>query len=167
MGRLSVKALRREDEAALYVFECMNRSYFERYVPSRGDAYYEPESFRQALDRLLTEQANGDGCYYLIWHGTTIVGRLNVHHIDDETGEVGYRIGEGHGGRGYATNALQQLLTFDFPGFNRLIAETTIDNVASQHVLMHAGFTREDEVHQIEWEGQLLSFFKYMYRFDR
>lgn len=167
MDRVSVRSLHVRDEAVLYVFECENRSYFERYVPSRGDAYYEPESFRQALDRLLTEQANGDGYYYLIWRGTTIVGRLNVHHIDDETGEIGYRIGEVHGGHGYATDALQQLLTFDLPGFNRLIAETTIDNVASQHVLEHAGFTREGEVRQIEWEGQLLSFCKYMYHIDR
>lgn len=38
---------------------------------------------------------------------------------------------------------------------------------ASQHVLEHAGFTREGEVRQIEWEGQLLSFCKYMCLIDR
>ncbi|MCC5893437.1 GNAT family N-acetyltransferase [Exiguobacterium sp.] len=167
MDRLSVKVLRREDEAALYAFECANRAYFERYVPSRGDAYYEPESFRQALQRLLTEQANGAGYYYLIWHDDTIVGRLNVHHIDDETGEVGYRIGADYGGRGYATAALQQLLTFEFLKLNRLIAETTSDNVASQHVLLRAGFTREDEVRQMEWEGQVLTFYTFSYQNDR
>lgn len=167
MEMVSVRPLHVRDEAALYVFECANRSYFERYVPSRGDAYYEPEAFHQALDRLLTEQANGEGYYYLIWCDDMIVGRLNVHQIDAETGEVGYRIGEGDGGRGYATAALRQLLTFELPGFNRLIAETTIDNMASQHVLLRAGFLRDGGVRQIEWEGQLLSFYKYMYHIDR
>ncbi|WP_113930478.1 GNAT family N-acetyltransferase [Bacillus sp. P14.5] len=167
MGRLSVKAIRLQDEVLLYAFECENRTYFERYVPSRGDAYYEPESFRQALKRLLTEQANGVGYYYLIWYDDRIVGRLNVHHVDDETGEVGYRIGAEYGGRGYATAALQQLLTFDLPKLNRLIAETTTDNVASQHVLRCAGFAREDEVRQMEWEGQILTFYTFTYQNDR
>lgn len=167
MDRVSVKALRLQDEALLYAFECVNRSYFERSVPSRGDAYYEPESFRQALQQLLSEQANGDGCYYLIWCDDRIVGRLNVHHTDADTGEVGYRIGEEHGGRGYATAALRQLLTFELPGFNRLRAETTSDNVASQRVLLRTGFSRDDEARQMEWEGQTLTFYEYVYQFDR
>jgi ribosomal-protein-alanine N-acetyltransferase len=158
MDRVSVKAIRLQDEALLYAFECANRIYFERSVPSRGDAYYEPESFHQALQQLLSEQANGDGCYYLIWCDDTIVGRLNVHHIDADTGSVGYRVGAEHGGRGYATAALRQLLTFELPGFNRLRAETTSDNVASQCVLLRAGFKRDGEARQMEWAGQTLSF---------
>ncbi|MFN3365640.1 MAG: GNAT family N-acetyltransferase [Exiguobacterium mexicanum] len=167
MDRVSVKALRLQDEALLYEFECENRTYFERSVPSRGDTYYEPESFHQALQQLLSEQTNGDGYYYLIWRDDTIVGRLNVHHTDADTGEVGYRVGAGHGGRGYATAALRQLLTFKFPGFNRLRAETTSDNVASQHVLRGAGFIRDGEVRQIEWEGRTLTFYTYVYPLDR
>jgi len=167
MDRVSVKALRLQDEALLYVFECANRIHFERSVPSRGDAYYEPESFHQALQHLLSEQADGDGCYYLMWCDDTIVGRLNVHHTDADTGEVGYRVGAEHGGRGYATAALRQLLTFKLPGFNRLRAETTSDNVASQHVLRGAGFIRDGEARQMEWEGRTLTFYAYVYPLDR
>ncbi|TCI36584.1 MULTISPECIES: GNAT family N-acetyltransferase [unclassified Exiguobacterium] len=167
MNRVSLKPLRIQDEIALYTFECENRPYFERYVPSRGDAYYEPEAFRQALEHLLAEQVNGDGYYYLIWHGESIVGRLNVHHVNFETGEIGYRIGGDYVGRGYATAALQQLLTLNLPRFTRLIAKTTTDNKASQHVLMRSGFSREDEIHQIEWEGRFLSFYTYVYEMDR
>ncbi|MCT4784671.1 MULTISPECIES: GNAT family N-acetyltransferase [Exiguobacterium] len=167
MDRVSVKALRLQDEALLYAFECANRTHFERSVPSRGDAYYEPESFHQALQQLLSEQADGDGCYYLMWCDHTIVGRLNVHHTDADTGEVGYRVGAEYGGRGYATAALQQLLTFELPGFNRLRAETTSDNVASQRVLVRAGFRRDGEARQMEWAGQLLTFYTYVYPLDR
>ena len=167
MDRVSVKTLRLQDEALLYAFECENRTHFERSVPSRGDAYYEPETFHQALRQLLNEQANGDGYYYLIWCDNRIVGRLNVHHIDADTGEVGYRVGAEHGGRGYATAALRQLVTFELPGFNRLRAETTSDNVASQHVLRRAGFIRDGEARQMEWAGHLLTFYSYMYQLDR
>ncbi|TCI69145.1 MULTISPECIES: GNAT family N-acetyltransferase [unclassified Exiguobacterium] len=167
MDRVNVKALRLQDEALLYAFECANRIHFERSVPSRGDAYYEPESFHQALQQLLSEQADGDGCYYLMWYDDTIVGRLNVHHTDTDTGEVGYRVGAEHGGRGYATAALRQLLTFELPGFNRLRAETTSDNVASQHVLRGAGFIRDGEARQLEWEGRTLTFYTYVYPLDR
>lgn len=167
MDRVSVKALRLQDEALLYAFECANRTHFERSVPSRGNAYYEPESFHQALQQLLSEQTNGDGYYYLIWRDDTIVGRLNVHHIDADTGEVGYRVGAEHGGHGYAKAALRQLLTFELPGFNRLRAETTSDNVASQHVLTGAGFIRDSEARQMEWEGRTLTFYTYVYPLDR
>lgn len=167
MDRVNVKALRLQDEALLYACECANRTHFERSVPSRGNAYYEPESFHQALQQLLSEQTNGDGYYYLIWRDDTIVGRLNVHHIDADTGEVGYRVGAEHGGRGYAKAALRQLLTFELPGFNRLRAETTSDNVASQHVLTGAGFIRDSEARQMEWEGRTLTFYTYVYPLDR
>lgn len=167
MDRVSVKALRLQDEALLYAFERANRTHFERSVPSRGDAYYEPESFHQALQQLLSEQTNGDGCYYLMWCDDTIVGRLNVHHTDADTGEVGYRVGAEHEGRGYATAALRQFLTFELPGFKRLRAETTSDNVASQRVLVRAGFRRDGEARQLEWAGQTLTFYEYVYQFDR
>lgn len=167
MDRISVKAIRLQDEALLYAFECANRTYFERTVPSRGNAYYEPESFHQALKQLLSEQENGAGYYYLIWRDDTIVGRLNVHHTDVDTGEVGYRVGEKHVGRGYATAALRQLLTFDLSGFHRLRAETTDDNLASQHVLRRAGFIRDGEARQMEWAGQRLTFYSYVYQLDR
>ncbi|WP_138858578.1 MULTISPECIES: GNAT family N-acetyltransferase [Exiguobacterium] len=167
MDRVSVKALRLQDEALLYEFECENRTYFERSVTSRGDTYYEPESFHQALQQLLSEQADVDGCYYLMWCDDTIVGRRDVHHTDADTGEVGYRVGAEHGGRGYATAALRQLLTFKLPGFKGLRAETTSDNVASQHVLRGAGFIRDGEVRQIEWGGRTLTFNTYVYPLDR
>ena len=167
MDWLSVKPLCRHDEACLYAFECENRAYFERSVPSRGNAYYEPESFRQSLERLLAEQANGEGYYYLIWKDDTIVGRLNVRHTDAKTGEVGYRIGTAYVRSGYATEALRQWLTFKLPRFRRFIAETTNDNVASQHVLRRVGFIREGAEKQIEWAGQLLTFYTYVYQLDR
>lgn len=165
MNSIKLKSLSIDDQSALYLFECENRSYFERFVPSRGDTYYEPQGFSHALDRLLTEQNEGTGRYYLIWQNDTIIGRMNVHSIRDGVGEVGYRIGEDYSGRGYATSALQQLLACHLPEYVELIAETITDHHASQRVLMRAGFTRNNQVRQIEWEGQILSFYTFVYKF--
>lgn len=165
MNSIKLKSLSIDDRSALYSFECENRSYFERFVPSRGDIYYEPQGFSHALDRLLTEQIEGTGRYYLIWQNDTIVGRMNVHSIRDGVGEVGYRIGEEYSGRGYATSALRQLLAFHLPEYVELIAETITDHYASQRVLMRAGFTRNNQVRQIEWEEQTLSFYTFVYKF--
>ncbi|MGI1820566.1 GNAT family N-acetyltransferase [Exiguobacterium sp. TRN 1102] len=165
MNSITLKSLSIDDQSALHLFECENRSYFERFVPSRGDTYYDSQGFNHALDRLLTEQIEGKGRYYLIWNNDTIIGRMNVHSSRDGVGEVGYRIGEDYSGRGYATSALRQLLALHLPEYVELIAETLTNHHASRRVLMRAGFTRNNQVRQVEWEGQTLSFYTFVYRF--
>lgn len=56
---------------------------------------------------------------------------------------MGYRIGENVTNLGYASAAVKLVLDKAFTnyGFNRIIAGTAIDNLASQRVLLKNGFT--------------------------
>jgi [ribosomal protein S5]-alanine N-acetyltransferase len=44
-----------EDAESLFRFETENRTFFERMVPSRGDAYYQYDHFLAILEDLLKE----------------------------------------------------------------------------------------------------------------
>lgn len=60
----------------------------------------------------------------------------------DGVAELGYGIGEEYRGYGYATEAVETILSwaFDQPGVNAVAAETAEDNPASRRVLEKCGF---------------------------
>ena len=74
-----------------------------------------------------------------------MVGRINLNVLegDRKTAELGYRIGENVSNLGYASEAVKLVLdkAFTTYGFNRIIAGTARDNLASQRALLKNGFT--------------------------
>ncbi len=58
-------------------------------------------------------------------------------------------------GRGYGTQAQRQIvdLLFQHTTTNRVEAHTDVDNVAEQHALEHAGFTREGVIRGSQWRN--------------
>ena len=77
-----------------------------------------------------------------------VVGSISVfrqENIHSRTGEVGYYLGRKYWGKGYMTEALQQLCEMVFTGSDliRLYAEPFAHNIASCRVLEKAGFQLE------------------------
>ena len=74
-----------------------------------------------------------------------MVGRINLSVLEGnrKTAELGYRIGENVSNLGYASETVRLVLdkAFIAHGFNRIIAGTARDNLASQRVLLKNGFT--------------------------
>jgi RimJ/RimL family protein N-acetyltransferase len=68
--------------------------------------------------------------------------------------EIGYGLAPSARGRGYAAEALIGLLTLAADhGLSKVIADTTLDNIASQRTLVRAGFRRvsiDAELHHYE-----------------
>ena len=73
----------------------------------------------------------------------------------DETGtvEIGYGTYPGVQGRGYMTEMVRGLLQWAIhqPGVRRVVADTEIDNIASQKVLENNQFQRFDQVEDMLW----------------
>ncbi|MEI4802927.1 GNAT family N-acetyltransferase [Bacillus sp. NPDC077411] len=143
---LYLEKLRAEDVEELFVFECSNRAFFEKTVPSRGEDYYTFETFQKIFYELLQEQFECISYFHLIKnHEGTIVGRMNLVDIekDKELGYLGYRIGETYAGRGIATKGVKLLLT-EAANYHvtEIHAKTTPDNIASQKVLEKSNFSR-------------------------
>jgi RimJ/RimL family protein N-acetyltransferase len=126
---------------AVLAFELANRAYFATFISDRGDEYYDrfPERHRASL----AEQEAGTCAYYVLADGAgSILGRFNLYDIEDGTAVLGYRVAEHAAGRGVATAAVRELcrLAAARHGLRTLKAATNHENVASQKVLVKAGF---------------------------
>ncbi len=90
---ITLEKLQPVDAKKLYEFEIENRDYFEKMVPSRGEDYYNFETFKIRHEALLDEQTKGQSYYYLIKNENgLILGRMNLVDIDKSRnlGYIGY-----------------------------------------------------------------------------
>jgi ribosomal-protein-alanine N-acetyltransferase len=136
-----LQPLRKDHAPAVLAFERMNRSYFATSISDRGDEYFQQFAARQTV--LLEEQAAGVGAYYvLVADDGSVMGRFNLLLAGDGTADLGYRVAESVAGRGVATAAVRELCTLASArhGVRTLRAATSHANVASQKVLVKAGF---------------------------
>ena len=165
---IAIKKLQEEDLEKLYEFELENRAYFEEMVPSRGDDYYNFETFKQRNKALMDEQDQGLSYFYLIKNKEgLILGRMNLVDIEKlkGVGHIGYRVGKAYTGKGFANRALNLLLeTTTELGIRQISAKTTTNNIASQRILEKNGFqyiaTADEE---FKMNGQFLSFVYYVW----
>jgi ribosomal-protein-alanine N-acetyltransferase len=136
-----LQLLRLDHAEALLAFELTNRAYFATSISDRGDEYF--RRFTEGLTGLLAEQASGDGAFYLlIADDGSVMGRFNLKLAEDGTAELGYRVAEAATGQGVATTAVEQLCRVapQRHGVRTVRAATSLANLASQRVLLKAGF---------------------------
>ena len=127
--------------AAVLAFERANRAYFAVSISDRGEDYF--EAFTDRHNAMLAEQEAGLGAFYvLVSDDGSVLGRFNLYDIEDGCANVGYRVAQRAAGRGLATATLEELcrLAADRHGLRTLEAATSHRNVASQRVLVKAGF---------------------------
>jgi len=92
----------------------------------------------------------------------TLVGDvlLALRSVEHETLEVGYVFSPAHGGRGYATEAVQALLDLAFGGLGarRVVARVDARNAPSRALLERLGVRREAHLVENQWfKGELTS----------
>ena len=136
-----LQRLRADHAQAVLAFELANRAYFTTFISDRGDAFF--DQFTEQHDASLADQETGRCAFHLLVdEDGSILGRFNLYEINDGTAEVGYRVAQHAAGRGVATAAVIELcqLASARYGLHTLKAVTTRDNIASQKVLVKAGF---------------------------
>ena len=89
--------------------------------------------------------------------GRALLRRLRLADVDEV--ETGYAFYEPHWGRGYATEVTRACLSLGFEQLNlpSIVAVTTPDNAASQHVLQKCGFRLDRHFNR---EGKTLALFR-------
>lgn len=131
----------------IYKFEVDNRTFFELSLPSRGDDYYTLSNFGNIINDIIYDQSKGVLFMNIIRNEQNeMVGRVNLFPIEHErfnrAFELGYRIGEKHQGKGYASEAIKIVCqqAFSSLGLDCIQALTSQKNLASQKVLAKNGF---------------------------
>ncbi len=136
-----LQRLRADHAPAVLAFELANRAYFAAAVSDRGDEFF--DQFAERHNAMLAEQEAGRYAYYvLVGDDGSVLGRFNLYDIASGTAELGYRVAEQVAGRGVATTTVRELgrLAAAEYGLRTLRAKVTQDNVASEKVLIKAGF---------------------------
>jgi len=136
-----LQALRADHGPAILAFETENRAWFTRSISDRGDEYF--ADFADRHEALLADQQAGAGAsYVLVDEDGSVLGRFNLLFVAEGVADVGYRVAEHVSGRGVATATVRELcsLAASRHGVSTLRAATSHANVASQRVLLAAGF---------------------------
>lgn len=159
MNEVSIKPLSVNDADSLFQFEAENRSYFERVGLPRSEAYYDRTQFQGILETLVADQEQKLHYMYLVLNAQgELVGRVNLTEVVGEPlrkAELGYRIGERHQGKGYATAAVKLVVKqADFKHkLHRIEAGTSPQNIGSQIVLIKNGFQFAGRYHRYAVQG--------------
>ncbi len=130
------------DPAALLRFELDERDHFRRWIPDRGDEYYELAAVRASLHNARTWwDAGTDSLHVVTDRHTRLLARVNLVDIADGSAEVGYRVAESATGRGIATAGVLDMLEIARRlRLRQVRAGTSTDNEASSRVLSRCGF---------------------------
>ena len=137
-----LQRLRADHAEAIRAFEVANRAYFATLISDRGDDYF--EQFDERLDALLVDQEAGSAAFYvLVDEDGSVLGRFNLELVGDGVATLGYRVAQHVTGRGVATATVLDLCSIAASrhGVRTIRAATSLGNVASQRVLLKAGFT--------------------------
>lgn len=168
---IELRLLASTDRHTLLEFERDNRAWFERFIETRGDAFYSPSGVSDHIADSLDQYRQGS-LYpgVLVDQQRHIVGRASLLGIDrlQGTAYVGYRIAEQYSGQGVASSALQQLKArayLDY-GLTRLTAFVAMSNPVSLHVLQKGGFVIVDKLPMlVAIQGQKVDCFHLTHRF--
>lgn len=136
-----LQRLRADHAPAVLAFELANRAYFAAVISDRGDEFF--DQFTERHNDLLAEQEAGICIFHvLIGDDGSVLGRFNLFDVKDGTANLGYRVAQHAAGRGVATATVTELcqLAAAHYGLHTLRAATAHQNVASQKVLIKAGF---------------------------
>lgn len=141
------------DADAVLAFELQNRDYFEQWVHSRTDAYYDLSQVRATLHAAEVEREQDKSFQYLIWVADSeadqpqLAGRINLTNIvrpHYNKATLGYRMAQQATGKGIASCAIKLLLEEAFGSLKlwRIEAVVRPANIGSAKVLEKNGFSQ-------------------------
>jgi ribosomal-protein-alanine N-acetyltransferase len=157
-----LQLLRADHARAVLAFETTNRVYFAAWISDRGDEYF--ERFSELHDALLAEQETGLGAYYVLLDKDdgSVLGRFNLWFVQEGVATLGYRVAQHVAGRGVATATVRDICSLAAArhGVRTLRAATARSNVASQRVLLGAGFRPVEEADPADVGGKQGTWFQ-------
>lgn len=142
---VSMRVLRLTDAAALAAAYVRNRAYLLPWEPVRPEEYYTADWQSSDIANRLVAHEAGEAYPLGLFDGDRLVGRFNMAGIvrgPFQSAGLGYWVDSDYQGCGLASAAVQAIVEMarDELRLHRIEASTLLHNVASQRVLLKAGF---------------------------
>jgi ribosomal-protein-alanine N-acetyltransferase len=140
-----LRPLSLHDAGPLAAAYSRNRSYLAPWEPTRTDEFF-TEAWQSKHIASTVASAESDSAYFLgLFDGTEVVGRFTLSRVvraSFQSAGLGYWVDERYADKGLATAAVTAILARarDNLGLHRVEASTVLHNLASQRVLVKAGF---------------------------
>lgn len=140
----TVRPLEPSDAEALAAAYDRNRAHLEPWDPVRPSDFYTVEGQQEAVFRQLSLVEGGLLATWVLLYDDAVVGRVSLNNIVRgvlASGSVGYWVDHRHTRRGLASALVEHACAEALAtGLHRVEAGTMLHNVASQRVLLRAGF---------------------------
>ncbi len=139
-----IRALTKDDGAALAAAYRRNREHLAPWDPDRPESFYTDEAQEAEVARSVAAAEEGKSFAFPFWYGEQVVGRVMLTNIVRgplQSGTVGYWVDHEHLGKGLAGAGVEHVVVAATAmGLHRLEAGTMLHNTASQSVLRRCGF---------------------------
>ncbi|RKP47992.1 N-acetyltransferase [Cohnella endophytica] len=149
-SRIYIRPLEITDAEELLALRVCNRSFLQPFEPIRLEGYWTLEEQRNLIAASvqggLAPQFRAFGIF--LKEGNDLVGRIELSGIARgpfQNANVGYFLDQAHNGKGYATEAVSDCVSYAFGelGLHRVQAGVMPRNLPSKRVLEKAGFRYE------------------------
>lgn len=162
---ISLEFLEEMHAESLYNLVNANRSYLREWLPW-VDYMESIENFQQYIINCSKQATAGTDFGYAIIIDKNIVGRIGMHHINQQNkiGEIGYWLTDGLQGRGIINKCCKALIHDGFIalGLNRIEIKCAVDNDKSRSVIEKLQFKSEGILRQAEWlNGKFIDLYLY------
>lgn len=136
------------DAAELRAALLASWDHLQPWMPRRDRIWFTLAQRRRELEHDVAQHAAGAGFHFAVRVDGELVGSVSLTNVVRgawHNANIGYWIGAGHTGRGYATAAVGQAVRFAFTAANlhRVQAAVMPRNAGSLRVLEKNGFRRE------------------------
>jgi len=142
----TVRPLEPSDAAAMAAAYDRNREHLAPWDPVRPSDFYTVEGQEQAVAAQLSLVEGGLLATWVLVHSGDVVGRVSLNNVVRgvlSSASVGYWVDHRHTRRGLASALVEHACAEALDlGLHRVEAGTLLHNVASQRVLLRAGFAQ-------------------------
>jgi len=148
--KIYMKPLEISDAESNLRLQLDNRQFFETYSMTRGSEYYTIDNQLKQINSHIENRKTDDSYHFGIFRfeDDELVGTINLFQVvrgDSQSAFIGYFLDKKNNGKGYATEAVNLIVSFGFNeiDLHRIEAGVMPHNLASIRVLEKAGFRKE------------------------
>lgn len=163
--KISLEFLEEVHAPILFYLVNDNRDHLKKWLPW-VDNMQAVENAKDYIASCLRQAAEKTDFAYAIMYERKMVGRIGIHHINQQNkiGEIGYWLADGLQGMGIVTKSCKALIDYGFKelGLNRIEIKCATGNDKSRAIVEKLRFKQEGILRQAEWlNGRFIDLYLY------